>query len=174
VKWKQEPTQVHSQLNEVCLKDFPDIKQHFSLHFYKNAPRDAKRLLKRVTFSTASVLSSTQTDGSGLNDDHLKSSSGLWRSLVLWWNTYISKVHTASIFRVKCRWRQYGPPKRRYPTATLHGVTNQKTSTWNITVLEASNPLRPILDVAKHWLIPGLSRRDIIKIVQDVAHSKQC
>jgi len=27
------------------------------------------------------------------------------------------------------RWRQHGPPKR-YPTTTLHGVTNQKTSIW--------------------------------------------
>jgi len=25
-------------------------------------------------------------------------------------------------------WRQYGPPKRRYTTATLHGVTTQTTS----------------------------------------------
>jgi hypothetical protein len=28
------------------------------------------------------------------------------------------------------RWKQHGPPKRRYPTATLHGVTIQKNSTW--------------------------------------------
>jgi hypothetical protein len=28
------------------------------------------------------------------------------------------------------RWRQLSPPKRRYPTATLHDVTTQKTSTW--------------------------------------------
>jgi len=28
------------------------------------------------------------------------------------------------------RWRQQGPLKRWYPTAILHGVTTQKTSTW--------------------------------------------
>jgi len=28
------------------------------------------------------------------------------------------------------RWRQHEPPKRRYPTTKLHGVTTQKTSTW--------------------------------------------
>jgi hypothetical protein len=27
------------------------------------------------------------------------------------------------------QWRQHGPPKRWYPTITLHGVTTQKTST---------------------------------------------
>jgi len=37
----------------------------------------------------------------------------------------------ASVFRVTLpwRWRQHGPPKRRYPAATLHGVTIQKTLT---------------------------------------------
>jgi len=29
------------------------------------------------------------------------------------------------------RWRQQCLPKRWYPTATLHGVTNRKTSTWS-------------------------------------------
>jgi len=28
------------------------------------------------------------------------------------------------------RWRQQCPPKRRYPAATVHGVTTQKTSTY--------------------------------------------
>jgi hypothetical protein len=28
------------------------------------------------------------------------------------------------------RWRHKGHPKRRYPTATLHGITTQKTSSW--------------------------------------------
>jgi hypothetical protein len=36
------------------------------------------------------------------------------------------------------RWRQHGPPKRWYPTTTLHGVTIQNTSTWNITAVKAS------------------------------------
>jgi len=30
------------------------------------------------------------------------------------------------------RWRQYGPPKRWYPTTKLDGVTTQKTSTCNL------------------------------------------
>jgi hypothetical protein len=29
------------------------------------------------------------------------------------------------------RWRQHGPPKRWYPTTTPHGVTIQKTLSWN-------------------------------------------
>jgi hypothetical protein len=32
------------------------------------------------------------------------------------------------------RWRQQRPPKRRYPTTILHGVTTQKTSTWIFTL----------------------------------------
>jgi len=28
------------------------------------------------------------------------------------------------------RWRQWGSPKRWHPTATLHGITTQKSSTW--------------------------------------------
>jgi hypothetical protein len=35
-------------------------------------------------------------------------------------------------------WRQHVPLKRWYPTTTLHGVTTQKTSTWNITAVKAS------------------------------------
>jgi hypothetical protein len=34
---------------------------------------------------------------------------------------------TDSILTSPWRWRQHGPPKRWYPTATLHGVTTQKT-----------------------------------------------
>jgi len=44
----------------------------------------------------------------------------------------------ASIFRVKWNLRQHGPLKRWYPTTTLHDVTTQKTSTWNITVVKAT------------------------------------
>jgi hypothetical protein len=36
-------------------------------------------------------------------------------------------------------WRQYGPPKRWYPTTTLHGVTTQKTSIWIFTSVKTSN-----------------------------------
>jgi hypothetical protein len=40
------------------------------------------------------------------------------------WNVSIPpQYYTASQSR---RWRQHGPPKRRYPTTTLHGVTTQK------------------------------------------------
>jgi hypothetical protein len=38
------------------------------------------------------------------------------------------------------RWRQHGYLKGWYPTTTLHGVTTQKTSTWNITAVKASRP----------------------------------
>jgi len=37
------------------------------------------------------------------------------------------------------RWRQHGPPKRRYPTAVLHGVTIQKTKTQIFTAAKISN-----------------------------------
>jgi len=33
------------------------------------------------------------------------------------------------------RWRQHGPPKRRYPATTLYGVTIQKTSNCIIIVV---------------------------------------
>jgi len=33
---------------------------------------------------------------------------------------------------------QHGALKRWYPTTTLHGVTTQKTSLWNITAVKAS------------------------------------
>jgi hypothetical protein len=36
------------------------------------------------------------------------------------------------------RWRQHVPPKRWYPTTTLHGVTTQMTSTGNITAVKAT------------------------------------
>jgi hypothetical protein len=39
-----------------------------------------------------------------------------------------------------CRWTHQGPPKLWYPSATLHGVTAQMTSTW---VIRYSNWLRP-------------------------------
>jgi hypothetical protein len=37
------------------------------------------------------------------------------------------------------RWRQHGPTKRLYPTTTLHGFTNQKTSTSVFTAVKISN-----------------------------------
>jgi hypothetical protein len=37
-----------------------------------------------------------------------------------------------SIFTLPWRWRQHEPLKCWYPTTTLHGVTTQKTSTWNL------------------------------------------
>jgi hypothetical protein len=35
--------------------------------------------------------------------------------------------------------RQHGPPKRRYPTTVLHGVTTQKTSTRIRTLIHLAN-----------------------------------
>jgi len=37
------------------------------------------------------------------------------------------------------RWRQYGPPKLWNPTASLHCVTTQKTSTWLYIAMKTSN-----------------------------------
>jgi len=53
-----------------------------------------------------------------------KPSSGLWRRVLMW-----------------CRQRQPGPPKRRYPTTSPHGVTCQKTVTWIFIVMRTSNQL---------------------------------
>jgi len=36
------------------------------------------------------------------------------------------------------RRKQHGRLKRRYPTTTLHGVTTQKPSTWNITAMKVT------------------------------------
>jgi hypothetical protein len=48
-----------------------------------------------------------------------------------------SEVHVVSIFRATSHWRwsQHSPLKRRYPTTTLHVITIQKTSTWNIIII---------------------------------------
>jgi len=43
------------------------------------------------------------------------------------------------------RWRQQGPPKLWYPTATLQGVTTQKTSTWIFTDVWTSDLALAIL-----------------------------
>jgi hypothetical protein len=46
---------------------------------------------------------------------------------------------SSPIFRVKLRWRQHGPPKRRYPTTPLHSVAIQKAVTWIFIALITSN-----------------------------------
>jgi len=42
------------------------------------------------------------------------------------------KLSVCLLRRVRGRWGQHGPPKRRYPTTTLHGVRIQKTTTFNL------------------------------------------
>jgi len=37
----------------------------------------------------------------------------------------------SSPFTLPWRWRQHGPPKRCYPTTSLHYVATQKTKIWN-------------------------------------------
>jgi len=54
----------------------------------------------------------------------------------------------SSHFTSPWRWRRHGPPKRWYHTASLHGVTTQKTSTWNITAVQASK-----LEIYHHHLL---------------------
>jgi len=55
-------------------------------------------------------------------DKSKETSSGLWRLVMLWWDTKIFKVSP-------WRWRQHGATKRWYTTTTLYGITTQKTST---------------------------------------------
>jgi hypothetical protein len=59
--------------------------------------------------------------------------------------------------RVGWRWRQHGPLKRWYPTTTLHDVTTQKTSTWNITVVKISTLFQIILwhESNSNWVLPN-------------------
>jgi len=52
----------------------------------------------------------------------LHPSSG-WRCVALQYDTNVSEDLLASIFRVKWRQRQQGPPKRWYPSAKLQGLT---------------------------------------------------
>jgi len=49
------------------------------------------------------------------------------------------RFHAASVFRVKWRWVQHGPLKRRYPTTALHGVITCVTSIWIFTAVKTSN-----------------------------------
>jgi hypothetical protein len=50
------------------------------------------------------------------------------------------RLEYCSLTRSKQHWRQREqvPPKRRYPTTTLHGVTVRKTSTWIFTAVKMS------------------------------------
>jgi hypothetical protein len=50
-----------------------------------------------------------------------------------------------SVFRVKWRWSQHGPPKRWHPTTTLHGVTTLMTATWNVTAVKASSDMYSVM-----------------------------
>jgi hypothetical protein len=75
------------------------------------------------------------------------SSRGLWAvtqcSVVVGYQR--SEVHAASIFRAKWRWRQHGPLKRWYPTATLHWVTTPEdidvklNTDWNQIIAQIPN-----------------------------------
>jgi hypothetical protein len=49
-------------------------------------------------------------------------SFGLRRCVLLWYDTIVSEVNAAYIFRVK----------RQYPTTKLHGVTTHRTLTWHL------------------------------------------
>jgi hypothetical protein len=40
---------------------------------------------------------------------------------------------------LSCRWRQYVPPKRWYPSMTLYGVITQTAATWIFSTEEISN-----------------------------------
>jgi len=46
-----------------------------------------------------------------------------------------TNVSEAPIMKMEAAW----PLKRQFPTTALHGVTTQKTSTWNITTVKPSN-----------------------------------
>jgi len=54
----------------------------------------------------------------------------------------------------KLRWRQHGPPKRWYPTTSLHGVTSQKTATRIFTAVKTSSRVQDF-----HFKFVSLTRR---------------
>jgi len=59
--------------------------------------------------------------------------------------SYCLTLHTEAAWRQLgppsswWRWRQQGPSKHRYPTATERGVTTQRTSAWIFATLETPN-----------------------------------
>jgi len=69
---------------------------------------------------------------SHLRESFKSRSSVLRRHVDLCQDTIVSEVH----FTLKME--AAGLPKRWYRNTTLHGVTTQKTSTWNITAAKAS------------------------------------
>jgi len=51
-----------------------------------------------------------------------------------WISETLVSYHNTTWVTTQGRWKQHGPLKRWYPTKTWHGITTQKTSTWNIAV----------------------------------------
>jgi hypothetical protein len=65
------------------------------------------------------------------------------------WNVGIlPQLYTASQPR---RWGQYVPLKRWYPTTALHGVTTQKTSTWDFTAVKTCNIAPNMALLQREW-----------------------
>jgi hypothetical protein len=82
------------------------------------------------------------------------------------------------------RWRQHGHLKHWYPTTKLHGVTTQKSSTWNITAVKVSKfappppiyvrwspgfgtPYLCVWNLAWWWMICGLKCLLILSFCAD-------
>jgi hypothetical protein len=59
-----------------------------------------------------------------------RDSMDLWNVGILLQNYTALYLRRPRLKSSPWRWRQHGPPKRWYPTTTLHGVTTQKISTW--------------------------------------------
>jgi hypothetical protein len=77
----------------------------------------------------AVLASGVQSGNFWMHPRSVKSrSSGLWLRV-----SVVVRYHPSP-----WRWRDHGPLKHWCPTTTLHGVTTQNTSTWNITAMKAS------------------------------------
>jgi len=68
------------------------------------------------------------------------------------WNKVLLLMSISSTDRmINCgkkltrKWRQQGPPKRRYPATSLHSVTTQKTATWIFTFINTSSFSSPLV-----------------------------
>jgi hypothetical protein len=63
------------------------------------------------------------------------SSKLTWTLSVGGWDSKVRVFWVVTLWR----WRQQDPLKHWFPTATLHGTTNQKTSTWIFTAMKTSS-----------------------------------
>jgi hypothetical protein len=63
----------------------------------------------------------------------------------------VRRVHFQAPITSHWRRRQHGPLTRWYPTTTLHGVTTQKTTTWNFIVVKGKIDVTSRITMSCVW-----------------------